>query len=46
MKPKNKLNFKENNTSEIHGAIGYFSKLQLIKDNGPNGKNLLTPKIF
>ena len=43
---KNKLNFKENNTSEIHGAIGYLSKLQLIKDNGPNGKNLLSPKIF
>ena len=39
-------NFKEGNTNELHGAIGYHSKLELIKDNGLNNQSLLTPKIF
>ena len=38
--------FKEEETSEIHGAIGYLTKLELIKNVGPNKKNLLTPKIL
>ena len=43
---KNIEKFKEEETSEIHGAIGYLTKLELIKNVGPNKKNLLTPKIL
>ena len=33
---KNILNFKQNVTNELHIAIGYLSKLELIKEAGPN----------
>ncbi len=43
---KNVSNFKEKNTNELHGALGYLSKLELVKNTGPDSKSLLTPKIF
>jgi LPS-assembly protein len=42
---KNILEFKEQTINEVHGAIGYLSELELIK-NTRNSKNLLTPKLF
>ena len=39
--------FKQNETSEIHGVIGYFSELELIKKNNlNNSQSLLTPKML
>ena len=43
---KNIENFKHSVTNELHGAIGYLSKLELIKDTGSNKQNLLTPKFL
>ena len=43
---KNIDSFKEETTSEIHGALGYQTKLELIKEIGPNRQNLFTPKFL
>ena len=43
---KNVDSFKEETTSEIHGALGYQTKLELIKEIGPNRQNLFTPKFL
>ena len=43
---KNIENFKQNVTNELHGAIGYLSKLELIKETGSNKQSLLTPKFL
>ena len=43
---KNVKNFKEDQTNELHGAIGYLSKIELFKDLGNNGQSLLTPKFL
>lgn len=43
---QNISNFKETTTSEIHGAIGFHSQLELIKEIGPSRSNLLTPKFL
>ena len=43
---KNVKNFREDQTNELHGAIGYLSKLELFKDLGANGQSLLTPKFL
>ncbi|MBL6785899.1 MAG: LPS-assembly protein LptD [Candidatus Pelagibacter bacterium] len=39
--------FKQNETNEIHGVIGYFSEVELIKKNNRNNsQSLLTPKML
>lgn len=43
---KNISSFKEEETNEMHGAIGYLSKLKLFKNTGPDSQNLLTPKFL
>ena len=42
---KNILEFKEETVNEVHGAIGYLSELELIK-NTRNSQSLLTPKFL
>ena len=42
---KNILEFKEQTVNEVHGAIGYLSELELIK-NTNNSQSLLTPKFL
>ena len=44
---KNISEFKQDYTSEVHGAIGYLSELELIKKNSIlNSQSLLTPKLL
>ena len=43
---KNVSNYKNEPTSEIFGALGFLTKLDLYKDVKNNSKHLLTPKML
>ena len=44
---KNISGFKQDNTNEFHGAIGYLSELELFKKNkGSNSESFLSPKFL
>ena len=43
---KNIDGFKQNVSKEIHGAIGFLSELELIKEFKNKFKSLLTPKLL
>ena len=43
---KNVSNYKNEPTSEIFGALGFLTKLDLYKDVENNSKHLLTPKML
>ena len=45
MKLKIFWNLKKETVNEVHGAIGYLSELELIK-NTRNSQSLLTPKFL
>ncbi len=44
---KNIAKFKEDQTSEIHGSLGYLNEIELIKENlNTKIQSLLTPKLL
>ena len=43
---KNILNYKENPSSEIFGAVGYLASVDLFKKKNENSKQFLTPKML
>ena len=46
-KTENIDKFKEGQINELHGAIGYLTELELIKNNvTSNARSLLTPKLL
>ena len=46
MRQKNISIYKRDTTSEVFGAIGYLSEIQLYKKNKDNNSQFLTPKIL
>ena len=44
---KNISSYKQDQTSEFFGALGYLSEIELIKKNSrTNSQSLLTPKLL